>query len=158
MSVDLKDLTERGLVARKRSDPNAVANWRDRSRSDIDLSRSVSDAFPARSLTIAYEAALRACAGVLDLAGYRVRTQQGHHWAIIAAAGAVLGAPYLTVLKRVDDARKYRNDDLYGDAAPPSTGQRDQAIADAETLVAELESRLSAPRPAPSRRRPRGPR
>lgn len=46
------------------------------------------------------------------------------------------------MLKRLDLARRYRNDDLYGETAPPSAGQRDEAIADAETLVAELERRL----------------
>ena len=143
MSGDLKDLSEQGIVARKRPDPRAVVKWCERSRSDLDLSRSVRDTYPARSMSIAYEAALRACAGILDLAGYRVRTQQGHHWAVIVAAGAVLGDAFSTTVKRVDDARKYRNDDLYGDAAPPRAGQRDQAIADAATLVAEVERRLA---------------
>lgn len=130
----------------KRSDLRTVATWIERSRDDVALSRSIAASFPARSLTIAYEAAVRACAGIIDLTGYRVRTQQGHHWATLAAAHAVLGDDYASLLKRVDQARRYRNDDLYGNAAPPSAAQRDDAIADAEALVAELERRLAAAR------------
>lgn len=146
MPTDLADLTRQGVVVFKRADPNAVATWIDRSRDDIALSRLIVADHPTRSLTIAYEAALRACAGIVDLAGYRVRAQQGHHWATIAVAEAVLGADYAALLKRVDQARRYRNDDLYGDAAPPSAGQREETIADAEFLVAELERRLTAVR------------
>lgn len=146
MHADLKELAGRGLITRKRSDPAAVAKWCERSRSDIELSRrsaTRSRSVPCRS---AYEASLRACAGILDLAGHRVRTQQGHHWAIIEAAGAVLGTKYAGAIKRIDDARKHRNDDLYAEAAPPSAGRRDEAIADAEDLVAELELRLAQAR------------
>lgn len=146
MEADLADLERQGLVARKRSDPGAVTTWIRRSRDDIALSRSIAAEHPARSLTIAYEAGLRACAGILDLAGYRIRSQQGHHGTTIVAVGAVLGDAFAPVLKRLDLARRYRNDDLYGEAAPPSAGQRDEAIADAETLVAELERRLAGAR------------
>lgn len=142
MSAELSDLERQGLIARKTSDPRAVAGWRDRSRADVELSRDIATKFPARSLTIAYEAGLRACAGILDLAGYRVRSQQGHHWAMIAAAETVLGDAFAPTLKRLDLARRYRNDDLYGKVAPPSAAQRDEAIADAEVLLRELDRRL----------------
>lgn len=142
MTADLDDLERKGLIASKPSDPRAVSTWAARSRDDIEASKSIAADHPIRAITIAYEASLRACAGILDLAGRRVRSQQGHHWATIAAARAVLGKPYDAIIERLDSARRYRNDDLYGQAAPPSAAQLDDAIADAETLVTELERRL----------------
>lgn len=141
---ELTDLERQGLVAGKRSDPRVVAMWIQRSREDIALSRSIAADHPARSVTIAYEAGLRACAGILDLAGFRVRSQQGHHGVTIDAARRVLGQEFAPVLKRLDLARRYRNEDLYGEAPPPSAAQRDESINDAEALVAELERRLHA--------------
>lgn len=112
MANDLAGLEQRGLIARKRSDPHAVTTWLERSRDDVALSRSIAASHPYRCLTIAYEAGLRACAGIL------------------------------ATLKRLDLARRYRNDDLYGEAAPPSAAQLDEATRDAEALVDELDRRL----------------
>lgn len=142
MPSDLAGLERQGLIGRKRKDPHAVATWLERSRDDIALSRSIAASHPYRCLTIAYEAGLRACAGILDLAGYRIRSQQGHHGATIDAAEAVLGGAFAPRLKRLDMARRYRNDDLYGEAAPPSAAQLDEATSDAEALVDELDRRL----------------
>lgn len=146
MATELVELERQGLVARKRSDRHAVATWVARSREDIALSRSIAATHPYRATTIAYEAGLRACAGILDLAGWRVRSQQGHHGVMIDAARRVLGAEYTAILQRLDVARRYRNDDLYGEAAPPSAAQREDALADAETIVNELERRLASAR------------
>lgn len=143
MATDLDDLERKGLIAPKRSDARAVRTWAARSRDDIAASKSLASDHPIRAITIAYEASLRACAGILDLAGRRVRSQQGHHWATIAAARAVLGSPYDAVIERLDRARRYRNDDLYGEAAPPSAAQLEEAISDAEALIAEVERRLA---------------
>lgn len=140
---ELAELETARIVAPKRPDPAAVARLLRSTRRDIELSQEIAQRFPKRALTIAYEASLRACAGILDLSGYRVRSQQGHHAAFIRATRVVLGEPFATVLMRVDIARGYRNDDLYGSTAPPSAAQRDEAIADAVALADELERRLA---------------
>lgn len=135
----LEELVALGLLEPKPPDPNRVRRWLGRSRSDLVLARDVVAPLDRdRAMAIAYEAGFRACAGLLVLAGYRVTSQPGHHRAAIEGAGALLGPPSRALLRRLDAARHFRNENLYGDAAPAPAGELRQLLADVETLLVHL--------------------
>lgn len=72
----LENLVGRGLIQRKAPDPRRVTGWLARSRKDLHTASTVLAAVdPERAMAIAYEAGYRACAGILDLEGYRLTGQ-----------------------------------------------------------------------------------
>ncbi len=95
-----------------------------------------------RAMVVAYEAGYPACAGILDLAGYRVTSQPGQHRAAIDAATALLGPERRALLRRLDRARRFRNEALYGDVARAGSGEFEQLLEDVAWLIAELERRI----------------
>ena len=142
-SID--DLLGAGLLERKPPDPLCVARWLDRSRADLDLAANVlAPIDPERAIGVAYEAGYRACAGVLILDGLRVTSQPGHHRATLEGVAAVLGASSRPLLRRLDSARRFRNDSLYGDVRPAGKDELRQALVDARAAVEELATRLGA--------------
>jgi len=96
---------------------------------------------------------LRACRGIVDLAGYRVLDRPGHHRTAIEAAAAILGAAWLVRLRRLDEARRFRNETLYGDVPPASPAQLARLAEDVASLLNELKGRLPATVRAARRRR-----
>ena len=136
---DLDVLVELGLLERKPADPRRVRRWLERSQSDLALARDVVGRVDRdRAMAIAYEAGFRACAGVLLLTGYRLTSQPGHHRAAIEGAAAVLGEEVRPLLRRVDAARQFRNEILYGDAPPASESQLAMFIGDVGNLLGRL--------------------
>jgi hypothetical protein len=122
-----------------------VRRWLDRSRSDLALAGDVVGRVDRdRAMAIAYEAGFRACVGVLLLAGYRLASQPGHHRAAIEGAAALLGQDVRPLLRRIDGARQFRNEILYGDAPPASESQLAQLIGDVGELLARLSGFLDA--------------
>jgi hypothetical protein len=142
---DLDELVALGQLERKPPDSQRVRRWLDRSRSDLALAGDVVGRVDRdRAMAIAYEAGFRACVGVLLLAGYRLASQPGHHRAAIEGAAAVLGQDVRPLLRRVDGARQFRNEILYGDAPPASESQLAQLIGDVGELLARLSGFLDA--------------
>lgn len=79
-----------GVLEPKATPGEMVTGWLTRSREDVRLVRDVlAYEHMERAVGIAYEAGYRACAGVVALSGYRIRSVPGHHRAGIEAAGAV---------------------------------------------------------------------
>lgn len=93
-------------------------------------------------MAIAYEAGFRACVGILLLAGYRLTSQPGHHRAALEGAAAVLGRDVRPLLRRVDGARQFRNEILYGDTPPASESQLAMLIGDVGGLLVRLARTL----------------
>ena len=125
--LTLDDLVTRGLLQRKPADRRRVTRWLARSRKDLDLAANLlAGVDPDRAMAVAYEAGYRACAGILDLAGYRITSQPGHHRAAIDAATIVLGSERRALLRRLDRARRFRDQALIpevhrpGKALPPA--------------------------------------
>jgi hypothetical protein len=142
---DLDELVALGRLERKPPDPGRVRRWLDRSRSDLALAGDVVGRVDRdRAMAIAYEAGFRACVGVLLLAGYRLASQPGHHRAAIEGAAALLGQDVRPLLRRIDGARQFRNEILYGDAPPASESQLAQLIGDVGELLARLSGFLDA--------------
>ena len=142
---DLDELVALGQLERKPPDPQRVRRWLDRSRSDLALAGDVVGRVDRdRAMAIAYEAGFRACVGVLLLAGYRLASQPGHHRAAIEGAAALLGEETRPLLRRIDGARRFRNEILYGDAPPASESQLAQLIRDVGELLARLAGFLDA--------------
>lgn len=140
---DLDTLVALGLLERKPTDPGRVRRWLERSRSDMALAGDVVGRVDRdRAMAIAYEAGFRACAGVLLLAGYRLTSQPGHHRAAIEGAAAVLGQDVRPLLRRVDGARQFRNEVLYGDTPPASESQLASLISDVGELLGRLARTL----------------
>jgi hypothetical protein len=140
---NLQGLVALGLLQLKPADPRRVAAWLARSRKDLDLASTIlADVDRDRAMAVAYEAGYRACAGILDLEGYRITSQPGHHRAAIDAVSVVLGAERRPLLRRLDRARRFRNEALYGDV--PSVGRREfeQLIRDVGWLIDELKRQL----------------
>ena len=141
----LDELLGAGLMEAKPPDPARVERWIVRSRADIDLAgRVLAPIDPERAIGVAYEAGYRACAGILVLAGYRVTSQPGHHRATLEGAAAVDGPGLRPLVRRLDAARRFRNDSLYGDPLPVPEDELQQALADAAEIVSLLELRLGA--------------
>jgi hypothetical protein len=142
---DLDELVALGQLERKPPDPQRVRRWLDRSRADVALACDVVGRVDRdRAMAIAYEAGFRACVGVLLLAGYRLASQPGHHRAAIEGAAAVLGEEVRPLLRRIDGARQFRNEILYGDAPPASESQLAQLLGDVGELLARLSGFLDA--------------
>jgi hypothetical protein len=140
---DLDALATLGLLDRKPADPDRVRRWLERSRADLALARDVVGRVQRdRAMAIAYEAGFRACVGILLLAGYRLTSQPGHHRAAIEGAAAVLGQDVRPLLRRVDGARQFRNEILYGDAPPASESQLAMLIGDVGDLLVRLARAL----------------
>ena len=140
---DLDALVALGLLERKPADPGRVRRWLERSRSDLALAGDVVGRVDRdRAMAIAYEAGFRACAGFLLLAGYRLTTQPGHHRAAIEGAAATLGQDVRPLLRRVDGARQFRNEILYGDAPPASESQLAMLLGDVGDLLGRLARAL----------------
>ena len=144
----LEELVALGLLERKPPDPARVGRWLERSRSDLALARDVLAGLDRdRAMAVAYEAGYRACAGLLVLVGYRVTSQPGHHRAAIEGAGALVDPSARPLLRRLDAARRFRNETLYGDAPPAPEGELRQLLDDVGTLLDWLAAGLSPPGP-----------
>jgi len=139
----LEDLVRKGLLQPKRRDARRVRLWLDRSLMDLEVVAMLTDVDSQRAMAVAYEAGYRACAGILDLEGYRVTSQPGHHRAAIDAATVVLGQEHRALLRRLDRARRFRNDTLYGDVPTVAAKELSQLVKDVRWLLAELERRLT---------------
>lgn len=139
----IQSLLAQGLLRAKPRDRDRVTRWLARSRKDLqtasDLLASVDR---ERAMAVAYEAGYRACAGLLDLAGYRITSQPGHHRAAIDGATEVLGRQRRAQLRRLDRARRFRNEALYGDGSTVGRAEFEQLLKDVASLLDELEARL----------------
>lgn len=98
-------------------------------------------------MAVAYEAGYRCCAGLLDLAGYRVTSQPGHHRAAIDATTELPGDAERARLRRLDRARRFRNDALYGDMATAGTAEFTQLLRDVDWLLQRLATELERATP-----------
>lgn len=140
---DLDALVAFGLLERKPADPRRVRRWLERSRSHLALARDVVGGVDFdRAMAIAYEAGFRVCVGVLLLAGYRLARQPGHHRAAIEGAATVLGEDVRPLLRRVDSARQFRNEILYGDTPPASESQLAMLLSDVGDRLGRLARAL----------------
>lgn len=134
------------LLERKPADIARVGRWLARSRRDLELATTVIGPVDQdRAMAVAYEAGYRACAGLLDLAGYRVTTQPGHHRAAIDGATAILGDEHRPRLRRLDRARRFRNDALYGDVSSAGKAEFEQLVRDVDWLLDRLGIELRVP-------------
>jgi hypothetical protein len=125
-----------------------VAGWLTRSRKDLTLAGEVLAGIDRdRAMAVAYEAGYRCCAGLLDVAGYRVTSQPGHHRAAIDATTALLGDTERTRLRRLDRARRFRNDALSGDVATAGAGEFAQFLRDVAWLIERLANELERATP-----------
>lgn len=132
----LDDLVARGLLQRKPADRRRVTRWLARSRKDLDLAANLLASVDRdRAMAVAYEAGYRACAGIMDLAGYRITSQPGHHRAAIDAATVMLGGERRALLRRLDRARRFRNEALYGDVATAGVREFQQLLKDVGWLL-----------------------
>jgi len=139
----LVELVAVGLLQPKPPDVQRVRGWLTRSRKDLDLAENVlAEIDRDRAMAVAYEAGYRACAGLLDLAGYRVTSQPGHQRAAIDGTAALLGEEQRARLRRLDRARRFRNEALYGDAATAGAGEFAQLLKDVAWLLDQLERAL----------------
>jgi hypothetical protein len=144
----LAELVRAGLLQRKPPDTGRVAGWLDRSRKDLALAKDVLAGVDRdRAMAVAYEAGYRCCAGLLDLAGYRVTSQPGHHRAAIDATTTLLGDAERARLRRLDRARRFRNDALYGDVATAGAGEFAQLLRDVAWLLERLATELERATP-----------
>jgi hypothetical protein len=140
---NLDELVALGLLAPKPPDRDRVTRWLARSRKDLGLAATVlAGVDRERAMAVAYEAGYRVCAGILDIAGYRVTSQPGHHRAAIDGATLVLGGERRALLRRLDRARRFRNDALYGDVAAVGTAEFEQLLKDVAWLIDEVARRV----------------
>jgi len=71
-------------------------------------------------------------------AGHRLTSQPGHHRAAVEGAVAVPGQDVRPLLRRVDAARQFRTEILYGDTPPASDSQLAVLISDVGNLLDRL--------------------
>ena len=141
----LDDLVANQLLEPRPRDSQLVGKWLARSERDKNLARDVlADVDRDRAMAVAYEAGFRACAGIVNLSGFRITSQPGHHRAAIEACAAVLGQDSRPLLRRLDAARRFRNETLYGDAPPAAKSELAGLISDVSELLKMVASRLEA--------------
>ena len=141
----LGELAAAALLQPKPPDVRRVRGWLARSQKDLDLAQKVlADIDRDRAMAVAYEAGFRACAGMLDLSGYRVTSQPGHHRAAIDGTLALLGQEQRARLRRLDRARRFRNEALYGDVAAAGAGEFRQLLEDVAWLLDALRQQLDS--------------
>jgi hypothetical protein len=89
-------------------------------------------------MTLVYEAGLRSCIAILAKAGYRLRSGEGHHRAALEAALAIVGSEIEPTIGRLDDARRQRNQSLYGTGRPVGAEELRRLTKDVEDLVTRV--------------------
>lgn len=148
----LEQLDSEGLLERREADRERLGRWAERARRDLALSRdTLANLDPERAMTVAYEAGFRACAGLLGLAGYRLKSQPGHHRAALEGASHVIPSERVASLEVLDGARRFRNASLYEEAAPIAASDLDELHREVEALIVMFETKLAeSPRPSPS--------
>jgi hypothetical protein len=131
------------LVEAKPVDQRRLATFLTRAEKDLKLARDVVGPIDAeRGMAIAYEAAFRACLGLIIRAGYRVRSGPGHHLATIEGAAAALGPSAGSLFRRIDAARRFRNQTLYDVPRPAGADELKQLIKDADEIIGLLRQRV----------------
>lgn len=139
----LEQLESEGLLERREPDRERLRRWAERARRDLTLSRdTLAKLDPERAMTVAYEAGFRACSGLLALAGYRLKSQPGHHRAALEGASHLVPAERVASLDVLDAARRSRNASLYDEPAPMAANDLDELQREAEAIVATFDSRL----------------
>jgi hypothetical protein len=144
-SRPLAELERLELIERKPFDRRRAAQWLEQSRVDVELAVSLlkDDRYRHRSMSIAYEAGFRICAGIVGSVGFRIRSMPGHHRATIEAANTALGDELGPALDRLDRARRFRNDALYGEIPTPGRADIEAVIDAVEQLAEALERKLA---------------
>lgn len=139
----LDQLIAAGLLEQRDVGRDRIQRWSQRARRDLKLARDVLARMdPERAATVAYDAGFKACAGILGLAGYRIRSQPGHHRGAIEGAAALLPSDAIDALDHLDDARRYRNASLYEDAAPMGESDLNELFTQTDRVIAALEAKL----------------
>ncbi|HEV8470107.1 MAG TPA: hypothetical protein VGR46_10900 [Candidatus Limnocylindria bacterium] len=138
----LAQLHDEELIERRVVGSTQVRQWIRRSRMDLELaSHAASTGDLERAMTLVYEAGLRACIALLGTAGYRLRSVEGHHRAALEAAVAIAGAEVEIPVSRLDDARRQRNQSLYGTSRPVGADELKRLTKDVEDLIGRVPSR-----------------
>ena len=100
-----------------------------------DLADAKKDLSPAWCFTIAYNAALRLCAAVLQNAGYRASRDQ-KHYRTIAALPLVIGVEAQEIARFLDTCRAKRHEVTY----EALSGVTEAEAAELVETVGELET------------------
>jgi hypothetical protein len=132
----LRQLVDEGAIEHRSVGNAQIARWLERSRRDLELAgHAASTGDLERAATLVYEAGLRACIALLGCAGYRLRGGEGHHRAALEAGWAIIGAAAEPTISRLDDARRIRNESLYGTGRPVGAEDLRRLTADVESLI-----------------------
>jgi uncharacterized protein (UPF0332 family) len=99
------------------------------------------------SLQQAYEAMLRASLGFMFSHGSRVRSQPGHHIAVIEFVRERLDKQHAPLLAVFDRLRRKRNTALYDDIGFVSYEDAEQAIVNAGDYVTAIRADINARAP-----------
>jgi hypothetical protein len=140
----LEELSASGALGRARPDKSMMGRLLARAEKDLMLARELSGRDPERAVALAYEAGLRACLTLLQLAGYRVRSEPGHHRIALEASAAFVDAGAEVRLSHLNDAREFRNASLYGEPLPAGEDFVRQVVDDARDLLAEARRRFES--------------
>jgi uncharacterized protein (UPF0332 family) len=95
----------------------------------------------------AYEAMLKASLGFMFSYGFRVRSQPGHHIAIIDFVRARLSDKHASLLAVFDRLRRRRNMVLYDDIGFVSHHDAEQALESARAYLGVIRADLAARKP-----------
>lgn len=110
----LDDLVARGLIEAVEVDQAAADRWLEDARRHLKAAAAVADLDPAGAYVLAYDAAHKAVASALLMAGHRVRSRPGAHQAVALFAGDLAGQTGEAALRRLDRLRRNRNQSEYG--------------------------------------------
>lgn len=99
------------------------------------------------SLQQSYEAMLKASLGFMFSHGFRVRSQPGHHLAIIEFVRTHIDRKYAGLLAVFDRLRRKRNLALYDDSGFVSRHEAEQAVASARSYLEMIRNDIEARKP-----------
>jgi len=97
-------------------------------------------AHPAGAAADAWEAALKAVQGFLNLVRLRLTDQRAHHVAALNAASALLGPEWQPRIRRLRELRRARRSGVYDVGPPPDAALLARYTDDVELLLNELEA------------------
>jgi uncharacterized protein (UPF0332 family) len=95
----------------------------------------------------AYEAMLRVSLGFIFSHGFRVRSQPGHHIAIIEFVRARIDAKHAGLLAVFDHLRRKRNMALYDDTGFVSRHEAEEALESARHFIDVIRADITTRKP-----------
>ncbi|MBN1272574.1 MAG: HEPN domain-containing protein [Candidatus Aminicenantes bacterium] len=136
--MKFEELENKGLIRRIKVNLKQIHNFLSRSKQDLETAKFNLTIDEAWSYAIAYHAMFRAGRSLIMSYGFRT-IGKDQHATVVRFTNIVLGNEYKDLINMFDRMRRKRHDFIYEPNRPIPRQEANQAIADAEKLVKQIE-------------------